>query len=82
MTQSPSAVEIDFRIPGTWKQPGELIDGLPESYRFSMEGLADLSGPQFQVVSVRAMAQDEGTPMHNPFWRWKLVSVKDIAGQN
>jgi len=44
--------------------------------------IADLSGPCFQAVAAESPAQTEGSPMHNPFGRLKLVSVKDIANRN
>jgi hypothetical protein len=44
--------------------------------------IADLSGPCFQVFAAESLARTAGTPMHNPFGRWKLVSFQDIAGQN
>src|SRR6185436_15421556 len=44
--------------------------------------IADLNGPQFQAFEVESPPQIAGSPMHNPFGRLKLVSIKDIAGQN
>jgi hypothetical protein len=44
--------------------------------------IADLNGPCFQTVAVDSPAAFADSPMHNPFGRLKLVSVKDIAGQN
>jgi hypothetical protein len=44
--------------------------------------IADLSGPRFQVFtedSPEAMARG---PMHNPFGRLRLVSIRDIAEAN
>jgi hypothetical protein len=44
--------------------------------------LADLNGPRFQAF-VRASAEERvGSPMHNPFGRLKLVSMRDIAETN
>jgi hypothetical protein len=44
--------------------------------------IADLNGPCFQAFNAESPAKMAGSPMHNPFGRLKLVSVKDIAGQN
>jgi hypothetical protein len=44
--------------------------------------IADFDGPRFQAFHAQNPAQFEGTPMHNPFGRLKLVSMKDVAGQN
>jgi hypothetical protein len=44
--------------------------------------IADLNGPCFQAFAAESPAALEGSPMHNPFGRLKLVSVKDIAKQN
>jgi hypothetical protein len=44
--------------------------------------IADLNGPTFQAFAAESPTQTAGTAMHNPFGRLKLVSVRDIAGQN
>lgn len=44
--------------------------------------LADLSGPRFQAFTHDSPAKFAGSPMHNPFGRLKLVSVRDIAESN
>jgi hypothetical protein len=44
--------------------------------------LADLDGPRFQVLAAESPADMRGSPMHNPFGRWKLVSMGDVAKQN
>jgi phage terminase Nu1 subunit (DNA packaging protein) len=44
--------------------------------------IADLNGPQFQAFAAQSPAATAGSPMHNPFGRLKLVSVKDIAERN
>ena len=43
--------------------------------------IADLDGPRFKVFTEDG---DElpGSPMHNPFGRLKLVSMRDIAETN
>jgi hypothetical protein len=44
--------------------------------------LADLSGPRFQAFTQERVEGLAGSPMHNPFGRLKLVSIRDIAGSN
>jgi len=44
--------------------------------------IADLNGPCFQAFAAESPAETAGSPMHNPFGRLKLVSIKDIAGRN
>ena len=44
--------------------------------------IADLGGPRFQVFMHGSDERLVRTPMHNPFGRLKLVSMKDVAGTN
>jgi hypothetical protein len=45
--------------------------------------IADLSGPRFQAFSTGGDARiPVGSPLHNPFGRFKLVSLRDIAENN
>lgn len=44
--------------------------------------LADLGGPRFQAFAEESSDEYAGSPMHNPFGRLKLVSVRDIAEAN
>ena len=44
--------------------------------------LADLSGPRFQAFTQDSDDGSAGSPMHNPFGRLKLVSMRDIAESN
>jgi hypothetical protein len=44
--------------------------------------LADLNGPRFQVFAQDSPQRPAGSPMHNPFGRLRLVSMKDIAQTN
>jgi hypothetical protein len=44
--------------------------------------IADLSGPRFQAFTQDATDKFKGSPMHNPFGRLKLVSMRDIAETN
>lgn len=44
--------------------------------------LADLDGPRFQVFMQESTKELAGSPMHNPFGRLKLVSLRDIAEAN
>jgi hypothetical protein len=44
--------------------------------------LADLNGPRFQVFLQDSPEQLARGPMHNPFGRLKLVSMRDITETN
>ncbi len=44
--------------------------------------IADLDGPRFQAFTQDSAEQLRGSPMHNPFGRLKLVSMRDIAENN
>ena len=44
--------------------------------------LADLSGPRFQAFTQGSVQAHPGSPMHNPFGRLKLVSMRDVAETN
>lgn len=44
--------------------------------------IADLEGPRFQAVAQVSVEGPAGSPMHNPFGRFKLVSMRDIAETN
>lgn len=44
--------------------------------------IADLDGPRFRATVHDRTDIPEGSPMHNPFGRLKLVSMRDIAGTN
>ncbi len=44
--------------------------------------LADLKGPRFQAFTQDSAERLAGSPMHNPFGRLKLVSMRDIAETN
>jgi len=44
--------------------------------------LADLSGPRFQAFTQPSSSERAGSPMHNPFGRLKLVSMREIAETN
>lgn len=45
--------------------------------------VADLDGPRFQAFSEESPPTGpKGSPMHNPFGRLKLVSMRDIAETN
>jgi hypothetical protein len=44
--------------------------------------IADLNGPRFQCSTEEGDARMAGSPMYNPFGRLRLVSLRDIAGNN
>lgn len=44
--------------------------------------LMDASGPRFQAFAEQSSDIPAGSPMHNPFGRLKLVSMRDIAETN
>jgi hypothetical protein len=44
--------------------------------------IADLDGPRFQVFTQDDTQGRVGSPMHNPFGRFRLVSMRDIAESN
>jgi hypothetical protein len=44
--------------------------------------IAELDGPRFQVFTQDSPGELMGSPMHNPFGRFKLVSLQDIAETN
>jgi hypothetical protein len=44
--------------------------------------IADLSGPRFKTRYEESPAELARSPMHNPFGRLKLVSMRDIAETN
>ena len=44
--------------------------------------IADLDGPRFQAFTQDSADELAGSPLHNPFGRLKLVSMRDIAETN
>jgi hypothetical protein len=44
--------------------------------------IADLTGPRFRTVALDSAPGHAGSPMHNPFGRLKLVSMREIAESN
>jgi hypothetical protein len=44
--------------------------------------IADLEGPRFQALEQTSIDKLAGTPMHNPFGRLRLVSMRDVAETN
>jgi hypothetical protein len=44
--------------------------------------LADLGGPRFQLFAQDGPAGRAGSPMDNPFGRFRLVSMRDLAQNN
>ncbi|MFO0866734.1 MAG: hypothetical protein U0744_19195 [Gemmataceae bacterium] len=62
----------------------EVIRYLAENDRPIDEGhiIADLDGPRFRATLQPAPPDRSRGPMHNPFGRIKLISMRDIAEQN
>jgi hypothetical protein len=44
--------------------------------------VADLNGPRFQAFAESGPEKLAGSPMHNPFGRLRLVSMRDVAETN
>lgn len=44
--------------------------------------LADLEGPRFKTFTQPAPKELAGSPLHNPFGRLKLVSIRDLPENN
>jgi len=44
--------------------------------------IGDLDGPQFRTVDEDDAERSKGSPMHNPFGRLRLMSMRDIAEAN
>jgi hypothetical protein len=62
----------------------EVIRYLSQSEKPIEDGhvLGDLDGPRFQAFTHASTDVPAGSPMHNPFGRLKLVSMRDIAETN
>jgi hypothetical protein len=62
----------------------EIIRYLSSSEKPIDEGhiVADLDGPRFQAFTQDSPEKLAGSPMHNPFGRLKLVSMRDVAETN
>jgi len=62
----------------------EVIRYLAQSDKPIDDGhvLADLDGPRFQAFTQDSPERLAGSPLHNPFGRLKLVSMRDIAETN
>src|SRR5437870_997307 len=62
----------------------EMIRYLAEGDKPVGDGhvIADLGGPRFQAFTQLCAQELIGSPMHNPFGRLKLVSLRDIAESN
>ncbi len=44
--------------------------------------IADQDGPRFQAIEQESDTMTTGSPMHNPFGRLRLVSMRDVAESN
>jgi hypothetical protein len=62
----------------------EVIRYLSRGDKPVMDGdlMIDLDGPRFQVFLTDSDEKLAGSPMHNPFGRVRLVSIRDIAESN
>jgi len=62
----------------------EVIQYLSQSDKPIDDGhlIADLNGPRFRVTTQESPAAFARSPMHNPFGRLKLVSMREIAESN
>jgi hypothetical protein len=59
MSESTSPIEVALRIPGTWRSPKELIEALPNGYRFTPESLVLTDGTE---IAFGAMDADDQFP--------------------
>ena len=73
------------------KDIDEEGDALVELIRYVCAGtkpiglghvLADERGPRYQVVAATSDEIEADSPMHNPFGRLRIASMKDIADGN
>jgi hypothetical protein len=62
----------------------EMIRYMSQSTKPIDDGhiIADLDGPRFRAIAQDAPASLARSPMHNPFGRLKLLSIRDIAEHN
>lgn len=62
----------------------EVIRYLAEGEKPMEDGhvIIDLNGPRFQAFAAPSPDDLAGSPMHNPFGRLRLVSVRDVAENN
>ncbi len=62
----------------------EMIQYLCEGQREVGDGhiVADLNGPRFRVAKTTDEKNPPNTPIHNPFGRLRLTSMKEIAESN
>jgi hypothetical protein len=62
----------------------ELIRYLSRNEKPVRDGhvVGDLNGPRFQAFTQDSAGGPVGSPVHNPFGRLKLVSLRDIAETN
>ena len=53
MNPPPAAIEIAFRIPGTWAHPGELVERMPAGYQLSPDGLILPDGQRVEIAPMQ-----------------------------
>jgi len=82
MNETAAPITVALRIPGTWSHPRELAQRLPLGCRLTGEALVLPDATQVEFGAMAAIEELAGSPMHNPFGRLKLVSMRDIAETN
>lgn len=53
MNPKSAAIEIAFRIPGTWAHPGELVERMPPGYQLSPDGLILPDGQRVEIAPLQ-----------------------------
>ncbi len=53
MNPPTAAIEIAFRIPGTWAHPGELVERMPPGYQLSPNGLILPDGQRVEIAPMQ-----------------------------
>jgi hypothetical protein len=57
MTESSAPINIDFRIPGTWAHPRELVQALPPGCRLTGETMILEDGTEVEFGAMEADGQ-------------------------
>jgi hypothetical protein len=78
MAAPPASVKVNLRIPGTWSNPGELIERLPDGCRLAPESLFLPDGTEVEFGALDAdsqFAQIFRTSCRNPPTDDELATV-------